>query len=289
VYCWGDQTYGEIGNGISKPGTSALPSRVTGPLVDAAVFTQVAAGGTHACGLLASGAAFCWGRDSLFQIGGNGDNLAVNSSTPIPAGGGIAFKSIAAGHAHTCGLRTSGVVICWGDNGKGQLGRGLVGGAADDTLPVVGQTFTQISASGDGSCGLTGVGTIYCWGANEAGQTGRTASMVGVGTPSLVAGSGYTFVAVGGAHACALSGVGVSCWGSNLFGQLGRGAVSGGSPTPAPVSGARTYTALSSGTRTSCAIASDGGYCWGSSIYGATGGQIQALAVTAPQKIAAPQ
>jgi len=299
LYCWGDQTYGQIGNGISKPGTAALPTPVTGPLIDAATFTQISAGGEHACGIIASGAAFCWGKDSSFQLGG-GDNLPVHSSTPIPVLGGTLFKSISAGRSHTCGITTAGVSVCWGQNSKGQLGRGGRGAPTDTVAAVAGPAFVQISARGDNSCGLTADGKIYCWGANETAQTGLAPSDTGISTPNQVAGSGYTFVVVGGSettpstgpvgHVCAMQGSTVLCWGSNVYGQLGRGGQTGlGSPTPAPVSGGRAFTALSAGTRTSCAIAADGAYCWGSSIFGATGNQVQALAVTVPTKTATPQ
>lgn len=279
LYCWGNQQYGQVGNGVSKAGTSVLPTAVTGPLAAAATFTQVTAGHTHACALVASGAAYCWGNDTLFQAGGNGDNLNAASSTPTPAGAGMTFKGISAGFAHTCGLRTDGVAYCWGNNQSGQLGRDTIGVASDTAVAIPGLVFTQISVSGNNSCGLTTAATIYCWGA-----------ITGGGTPTLIAGSGYTYVAVGGAHACALVAGSVSCWGSNLYGQLGRGGLtSPGTLVPAPVAGSRTYTALSSGTRTSCAVATDGVYCWGSSLYGATGNQIQANAVTSPQKTAALQ
>lgn len=288
AYCWGDQQYGQVGNGISKEGTPALPTRVTGPLASGATFTRIAAGATHACGLIADGSALCWGRDTTYQLGG-GDSLAVSSSTPIPAAPGQTFMAITAGHGHTCGLTTAGAAVCWGDNRKGQLGRGFIGDPSDDARPVLGSlVFTQISAYRDNTCGVVTGGTVYCWGANEAGQTGQAAS-VAVSTPSAVTGAGYTQVAVGGEHACALTGTGISCWGANTYGQLGRGSVGAGSASPAAVSGTRTYTALSSGARTSCAVASDGAYCWGSSVYGATGSQVQALAVLVPTKTQPPQ
>lgn len=299
TYCWGIQTFGQIGNGVSSSGTSVLPTLVTGPLIQAATFTQITAGGSHACGI-ASGQAYCWGKDETLQLGG-GDNLFVNSSTPIPVQQGVTFKSLAAGRSHTCGLTAAGAAYCWGLNTSGQLGRGTSGDTTDTPAPVSGGlVFAQLSARGDNTCGLTTTGTIYCWGANHTGQTGSAPSLLAVTTPSPVAGTGYTFVAVGGsdstkadgpmAHVCALSGTSVSCWGSNRYGQLGRAMAAGTgalSPIPAPVAG--SYTALSSGTRTSCAVASDGAYCWGSSIYGATGTQIQALGVTMPTLTAPPQ
>ena len=288
AYCWGDQKYGQVGNGVAKEGTPALPTRVTGPLAAGATFTQIAAGATHACGLIAGGAALCWGRDTLFQLGG-GDNLAVSSSTPVPAAPGQAFKQITAGHGHTCGLTTGGAAVCWGDNRKGQLGRGSFGGVSDAAVAIAGITFTQLSAYRDNTCGVATGGTIYCWGANDAGQTGQAASSSPVPTPMAISGTGYTQVAVGGTHACALTATSLFCWGDNRYGQLGRGTVGPGSPTPAATTGSRAYTALSGGTRTSCAVAADGAYCWGSSVYGATGTQVQALAVLVPTKTMPPQ
>jgi hypothetical protein len=298
AYCWGDQTYGELGNGIAADGKSSLPVRVTGPLTSAATFTQVSAGGSHVCALVSGGSAYCWGRDDALQLGG-GDMIKANASTPVTAAPGKAFKQIASGRSFTCGLQTDGVTFCWGDNEYGQLGRGTSGDTTENFVAVIAPAFTQISARGDNACGLTSAGTIYCWGDNRTGQTGRLPGGI-TSTPNQVAGSGYTYVAVGGrdstiadgavGHVCALAGTTVSCWGSNRYGQLGRNIAPGNllmSSTPVAITG--TYTALSSGTRTSCAVAADGLYCWGSSLWGATGNQVQAVAVPYPAKAQPPQ
>jgi len=298
AYCWGDQTYGELGNGIAAEGTSSLPVRATGPLTVAASFTQISAGSTHACGIITGGAAYCWGSDAALQLGG-GDFIEANASTPVPAQPGKSFKQIVAGRGFTCGLQTDGATFCWGANARGQLGRGNSGDTTETLMAVAAPAFTQISARGDNACGLTAAGTIYCWGDNTTAQTGRPAGGI-TATPNQVPGTGYTYVAVGGrdstkadgavAHVCALAGSTVSCWGSNRYGQLGRGlAAAPGSLSATPVAIAGTYTALSSGTRTSCAVAADGAYCWGSSLFGATGTQVQTLAVIVPTKTEPPQ
>src|SRR4051794_29975645 len=44
------------------------------------------------------------------------------------------WVQISAGYDHTCGLRSTGRLYCWGSDSKGQLGDGLPD--ADQTMPV---------------------------------------------------------------------------------------------------------------------------------------------------------
>jgi alpha-tubulin suppressor-like RCC1 family protein len=292
AYCWGDNSAGQIGNGVAAPGTSSLPHLVTGPRSAVATFTKIAAGRNHVCALSSTGVAYCWGADASNQLG-NGDGLAINSSTPIPVGGGFTYSAIAAGRAHSCGIRSAdGVAVCWGSNARGQLGRGTIGSAADTPAPVSSTVaFSQISTKGDFTCALSTSGSIYCWGANFAGETGQTPDTTfSTPVPTAISGSGYSAVTAGWSHACALSGsAAASCWGANAFGQLGNGTWNtSANPTPSAINGF-TFSAISAGSRSTCAVAADGAYCWGSSVYGATGNQIQALKVLAPSKTATPQ
>lgn len=292
AYCWGDNSFGQVGNGRATPGTSALPSAVTGPLTSAATFSKIAAGTNHVCALTAASVAYCWGADAAFQLG-NGDGLRVNSSTPIPVGGGTSFSAIAAGRAHTCAIRSGdGVAMCWGDNARGQLGRGTFGDSLDAPAPVLGGVaFSQISAKGDFTCALSTTGSIYCWGDDRRGQTGQAPDSLGMTTtPAAIAGAGFATLSAGWSHACALTGAGgAMCWGDNTFGQLGNGTWNSNLNTvPTAVAGL-TFSAISAGSRSTCAVATDGAYCWGSSVYGATGSQVQALKVLTPSKTATPQ
>ncbi|HEX7918339.1 MAG TPA: hypothetical protein VF454_03000, partial [Gemmatimonadales bacterium] len=78
-------------------------------------------GSDHACALLTSGAAYCWGSNSAGQLGRAG----ASSATPVAVAGGFVFSTLSAGAEHTCGLELgTGAVGCWGANYAGQLGDG---------------------------------------------------------------------------------------------------------------------------------------------------------------------
>jgi alpha-tubulin suppressor-like RCC1 family protein len=90
-------------------------------------FVTLSAGFYHTCGITTTGAAYCWGRNtpnSLQEsVGGQlGDGTTTDRNTPTLVTGGLSFKSISAGEVTTCGVTTTGVAYCWGDNEYGQLG-----------------------------------------------------------------------------------------------------------------------------------------------------------------------
>src|SRR5690606_18366594 len=73
---------------------------------------------------------------------------------------------------HTCVLRESGAVACWGKNSDGQLGDG---GRADlpRATPVPGlSTMSEVAAGGNFTCARNNAGQVRCWGNNEDGQLG---------------------------------------------------------------------------------------------------------------------
>lgn len=121
AYCWGDGRVGQIGwNGF---GWSTTPAAVSGNRV----YTQITAGPAHVCALDATGAAWCWGDNAYGQLGTGRTACAGGfsfgcSSVPVAVQGGLTFKQIAAGIAHTCGVTTRNELYCWGWTNYGRLG-----------------------------------------------------------------------------------------------------------------------------------------------------------------------
>jgi alpha-tubulin suppressor-like RCC1 family protein len=77
-------------------------------------------GETNSCGRKATGDTFCWGEDSMGQLG---DGARIQKSTPA---GVIAhtFTKITSGDGQSCGIDASQDIYCWGPNVSGQLGIG---------------------------------------------------------------------------------------------------------------------------------------------------------------------
>jgi alpha-tubulin suppressor-like RCC1 family protein len=245
VYCWGQNTYGQLGDGTK--GTASGVSAVSGL---PAAATAIVAGANHTCALLSDGSVYCWGQNTYGQLG---DGTTADSPTPVSSGyfGGSGRVSITAGDSHTCALRllrtadggflAEGEAYCWGNNASGQLGDGAATGSRSAPTVVAGYPspprFTAIVAGAAHTCGLDTNANVECWGDNADGQLGNgtnTNRNTPVVVPSL-RNSGTTAIAAGGLATCALLPQDVlECWGNNKFGQLGNGTTTSSSK-PVPV------------------------------------------------------
>ena len=85
------------------------------------LFTSIGTGTTHACGITADFAAWCWGENSSGRLG---DGTGTDRRVPTLVIGGGLYASIDPGDLHTCARTTAGSAICWGNNSVGQLGDG---------------------------------------------------------------------------------------------------------------------------------------------------------------------
>ena len=168
AYCWGEASAGRLGNGASIDQT--LPA---GVLLDRNFvnFASIDLGLQHACAVMATGQAYCWGNDGGGGRLGNGE--PQSRFNPTPVSGGLIFASISATGFHTCGLTVAGQAYCWGNNDFGQLGTGSTSTQYVPAPVAGGLTFATISAGGPQTCGLTTDNRVYCWGSNAWGQLGN--------------------------------------------------------------------------------------------------------------------
>jgi len=89
VYCWGGDDYGQLGIDSVSTGDRLVPTLVVG----GHQFDAITAGDFHTCGITTNGAAYCWGRNSIGQLG------TSDATTTCTVGG----------RGTSCGLRPSRV------------------------------------------------------------------------------------------------------------------------------------------------------------------------------------
>ena len=207
VKCWGDNRWGQLGNGHHGAGANVGDS--TNGMVNASdvnlgtnrTATFVAANGGHTCALLDNASVKCWGLNTWAQVGlnvtnapadqlvctaandciGDGPGEMGDTLTPAVAAG---VSRLTAGSRHNCVLLTTGQLKCWGSNQQGQLGLGdnvglkqMIGDDAGEIAALAATALKapveEATAGGFQTCVWNTDDTLNCWGANDGGQLGH--------------------------------------------------------------------------------------------------------------------
>jgi alpha-tubulin suppressor-like RCC1 family protein/phosphatidylethanolamine-binding protein (PEBP) family uncharacterized protein len=258
VRCWGDNGYGQIGDGTTD--RRATPVSVVG--LSSGV-SRIAAGNYHTCAVLSSGGVKCWGRVNVFD--GSGREFHTTPKDVIGLASNVTRMSLGSG---SCALMTSGGLKCWG----------VPGATSGAPSEIIGLTngVDQVALASTHLCALLDTGGIKCWGDNYYGQIGDGAGRSNRSKPVDVSGltSGVSQVATGGGHSCAvvLSG-GVKCWGRASEGQIGNVDSFNDEPSPVNVSNLDVEVVqVTAGSLHTCALLSSGSVkCWGSNEFGQVG------------------
>lgn len=220
--CWGDDSYGQLGDGQSihcpsLDAWSVLPVAVPGLQSNTRL---IAAGGNFSCAITDTGAAKCWG--AIPQSGDGNCSPFVGGAFDIPGDYSDAAQLVA-GRASACVRRTSGEVLCWGVNQEGVIGDGTMAPTRPPTLVSNLGAASDLSLAGDRACAIVG-GGVKCWGAVSGVRMGD-GTVESTSTPTAVSGiTDAITVRTASDHTCALvSSGGVRCWGNDYDGELGDG------------------------------------------------------------------
>lgn len=187
VKCWGDNTYGQIGNGKTSTTPQSTPVLVAN--------NKTATAATTTCTTYLIG--FC----------------TASTTTPAQPASPMAGKNVekvSVGTSHACAIADA-KLYCWGDNYFGQLGnRSTTDSSVPVAVDVASKDIAATSTTGPAGCG------------NGLFQTRCTTTTTPAKPKSALAGKEIIDVSAGDQFTCALASDGtVACWGSNDFGRLG--------------------------------------------------------------------
>jgi alpha-tubulin suppressor-like RCC1 family protein len=132
LWCWGDNTYGQLGNGAFE--AADVPVQIG----DRDDWVWIDAGRYGSCAIDEESGLWCWGDNRDGQLG-------IGTTTPDDAPGAPApvrvviedratAQRVSAGADHTCAIVDDGWLYCWGDNSHGELG---LGDEEPRTFPVL--------------------------------------------------------------------------------------------------------------------------------------------------------
>jgi hypothetical protein len=148
---------------------------------------EIDSGFWRTCARLAAGTVWCWGRTP--------DDQTTTAPARVPrikdavaiSVGGYGNNNIWDYGDHFCAVLKSGAIVCWGSNGRGQLGNGSTVGSATPVRVKGVANAIAVSAGDYHTCALLSGGTVKCWGAGYYGQLGDGSTMDSM-TPVPVSG-----------------------------------------------------------------------------------------------------
>ena len=210
LYCWGLNSYGQIGNNTKVTQTA--------PVLVGSGYGQVAAYGSSTCAVKTDNSLWCWGQNNYGQLG---SKTNTDSAVPVKVVDIGPAKSVSVGNSFACAALQDGSVWCWGYNSDRQLGNSST---SNSNIPVLAAGITgaeRISAGVNHVCASTS-SAVYCWGNNGVGATGTGAGLGPKVVPQIA--GVVSNVTAGQSYSCAVVDGSPWCWGFGTSGQLGNGA-----------------------------------------------------------------
>jgi len=183
VYCWGQNTVGQLGN--DKPGNSRFPVKVEG--LEGVKFVSVSLGDSHVIALSQEGEVFTWGHNAEGQLGLGHSNKQLK---PQKVELNIRAKKISAARNHSLLITDDGRPFSWGEGVGGKLGHG---DSRDRLQPaeitaLKGHQIVELVGENMHTAALTNNGKVYTCGHTEFGRLGNGSFNPDgvVSTPQLV-------------------------------------------------------------------------------------------------------
>ncbi len=238
VRCWGDDTFGQLGDGISR--------RVASPILISQIenATELAVGYGHMCAKTRSQGVRCWGA---------GDARHVE---PLDAGHGLV-----AGIYETCAITSSSEATCVG---RSPVGLGCIQGQPCPELAGrvrFGFEIASLAAGHGGICALSREGRVQCVEEYSDAHTIRL-DIPERSAHAIQRGTGMTSLSMG-ERACGVSGTNVRCWRTESPQHSGSVGHVQGAPREMPFEASDPPIGVAAGDDMECTWTRAGrAFCW---------------------------
>ena len=241
IVCWGDNAFGQL-----EP-----PS---------GLYVQLSAAEHTTCAVSLEERIACWGGESSIVQPARAAAAAAAAAAataslpaePLPPGaqalarGALLQVSVGAHHACAVGSSSEGRLVCWGEDGHGQVSQGNAPAAE-----LQGRPWVQVSCGGDACCGLyQDAAAAAAAGGGEGATPGYPVACWGSTAGGLLRLPSHRLLQVSVAsdgHACGVtSAYALVCWGSFVSPQGGEQLWNG------------TFLQVATARHLSCALRGDG-------------------------------
>lgn len=252
--------------------------------------SQLAVGHSHSCVLDGVGDVWCWGRPQFGELG-DGTKSANLQMPPRQAVLPGPADLLALGAQFSCArLSADGSLVCWGDDGQGQLGSPLVDSFSKEPLVVaLDAPVLMVAAAFDRVCAVLErpVDPVACWGTTLDGSLSfQTIDELPKTVPWQPAGP-ITHLAMGSSAACAVvqeaGGDALYCWGFSYAGIFFNADAQGVQVPVQLLAPGPDIQGLALSTTLCVEYAGGGTTCWGARKQGQLG-----LALTADSPMLVP-
>ena len=168
LWTWGDNNYGQLGNG-SNIGTASPGQTVSG----GTNWRFISQGSKHNSAIKSDGTLWLWGRNTKGELG---TNNAINYSSPVQTvSSGTNWSQVAAGYNFTAAIKTDSTLWLWGQNNFGQLGTngyGSTGISSPVQTISSGTNWTRVATGAFNTIAVKTDGSLWVWGIQGYGETG---------------------------------------------------------------------------------------------------------------------
>ena len=227
IYCMGDNENAALGLGYPQVNGRTDFNPVEMMVFNTGSNIHLAPGGSHLCYDVSG--IFCIGRNTHAQLG-NGKTYELKVPKPVqlfPSG----IIEVALGSSHTCALKGTGDLHCWGMNRDGSnylLPNPHTSELVVDTSTIAESGVEHVAASGGTTC-ISKAGEVRCWGKNTSDILGvseistpwRDYATAMINPPILTGAIKNLFMS--GTKVCALDDLALKCWGNNSNQSLALG------------------------------------------------------------------